>query len=132
MYPATPNLHATEHELLTSPDGQGWTSLRTEDAPAQQQAQAEIATSGLVVVGGVPVQIAPSTPSDSGANRLSNVLLVIAAASLLIGIGLLLRARGTERETGKRPRVRGSDRGVPDDPGALPVSRRRRRAAGTG
>ena len=106
VYPATPNLHATEHELLTSPDGRGWTSLRTEDAPAQQQAQAEIATPGLVVIGGVPVQVAPSTPvdgGDSGANRLSNVLLVIAAASLLIGIGLLLRARGSERETGNRP-----------------------------
>lgn len=98
VYPATPNLHATEHEIRWSSDGTSWEQLDTQDAPAQQQATAELPGSGLVVVAGVPQQVVPSTPDDGGTGRnaLSTALLVIAGASLLIGIGLLVRARGQD------------------------------------
>jgi len=98
VYPATANLHATAHELLWSADGRSWMSLDTTDSTAQQQAQAEIEAPGYVVVGGVPTA-APAVDgeADGGRNTLSTILLVAAGASLLIGIGLLIRARGAER-----------------------------------
>jgi hypothetical protein len=94
VYPATPNLHATEHELLWSPDGRTWTRLETTDSIGAQQAQGAIDAPGFVVVGGVPAP-APPPVGDGGdaRNTLSTVLLVVAGVSLLIGIGLLLRAR---------------------------------------
>jgi len=97
VYPATPNLYATEHEVLWSPDGTSWTRLGTADSIGAQQAQAEIEAPGFVVVGGVPTA-APSSDggTDDAGNTLSTVLLVVAGASLLIGIGLLLRARNAD------------------------------------
>jgi hypothetical protein len=94
VYPATPNLHATEHEVLWSADGTSWTRLETTDSIGAQQAQAEIEAPGFVVVGGVPTPLpSPGGGADGTRNTLSTVLLVVAGASLLIGIGLLLRAR---------------------------------------
>jgi hypothetical protein len=95
VYPATPNLHATEHELLWSADGTAWTPLDTTDSIGAQQAQGEIDAPGFVVVGGVPTA-APSGDGAEGpgaANPLSTILLIVAGSSLLIGIGLLVRAR---------------------------------------
>jgi hypothetical protein len=95
VYPATANLHATDHELLWSPDGERWTSLETTDSTAQQQAQATIDAPGFLVVGGVPIAAPSGTGDDDGSrNTLSTILLIGAGASLLIGIGLLIRARG--------------------------------------
>ena len=100
VYPATPNLHATEHEILWSADdGATWTRLDTTDSPGAQQAQAEIEAPGTVVVAGIPS--APPEPGGTGEtggtrDALSTVLLVVAGGSLLIGIGLLVRARGRE------------------------------------
>ena len=98
VYPATANLHATEHEIRWSADGTSWQALDTQDAPAQQQATAELPGGGLVVVAGVPQQVVPSSPDGGGGGRnvVSTALLVIAGASLLIGIGLLVRARGQD------------------------------------
>jgi len=95
VYPATPNLHATSHEILWSVDGSAWAPLGTTDAPLQQQAQAEIAQPGFLVVAGIPTAApSPGDGSDGGTRAtLSTILLVVAGASLLIGIGLLLRAR---------------------------------------
>ena len=95
VYPATPNLHATEHELLWSADGATWTPLDTTDSLGAQQAQGEIDAPGFVVVSGVPIA-APSpggTESADATNRLSTILLIVAGSSLLIGIGFLVRAR---------------------------------------
>ena len=96
VYPATPNLHATEHEMLWSADGETWTRLETTDSPGAQQVQAEIDAPGYVVAAGIPT--APPAPSDRGGtqNALSTILLVVAGGSLLIGIGLLVRARGRD------------------------------------
>ncbi len=96
VYPATPNLHATDHELLWSPDGTIWTRLDTTDSVGAQQAQGEIDGPGFVVVAGVPTAAPP--PGDDGSdgdstNPLPTVLLIVAGGSLLIGIGLLARAR---------------------------------------
>ena len=94
VYPATPNLHATEHEMLWSADGTSWTRLDTTDSVGAQQAQAEIEAPGFVVVGGVPTAAPPPAgDTDGTGSTLSTVLLVVAGASLLIGIGLLIRAR---------------------------------------
>jgi hypothetical protein len=97
VYPATPNLHATNHVVLYSKDGSRWTELDTQDSLAQQQAQAELAQAGYVMVAAVPAAI-PTPPAgsatDAGSRTLSTVLLVAAGCSLLIGIGLLLRGRG--------------------------------------
>ena len=95
VYPATPNLHATEHELLWSPDATIWTRLDTTDSIGAQQAQSEIDGPGFVVVGGVPTSAPTGGDADDGdsTNPLSTVLLIVAGASLLIGIGLLVRAR---------------------------------------
>jgi hypothetical protein len=95
VYPATPNLHATDHELLWSPDGTTWTRLDTTDSIGAQQAQGEIDGPGFVVVGGVPTAAPTGSDVADGAstNPLSTILLIVAGASLLIGIGLLVRAR---------------------------------------
>jgi hypothetical protein len=96
VYPATASLHATEHELLWSADGRSWEPLETNDSPGQQQAEAPVPGSGYVLVAGVPA----SSPSPSAAGResgtppLAIALLVAAGAALLIGVGLLIRARG--------------------------------------
>lgn len=93
VYPATPNLHANEHHLLWSSDGRSWTRLDTQDSIGAQQAQAEIDAPGFLVVGGVPAPLPSGDAPDGSRATLSTVLLVVAGASLLIGIGLLLRAR---------------------------------------
>jgi hypothetical protein len=95
VYPATPNLHATEHDLLWSPDGSAWETLETIDSIAQQQVQADVPGPGVVLVAGVPAPL-PSPPSgdDAGGRQaLSTVLVVFAGVSLLLGIGILVRAR---------------------------------------
>jgi hypothetical protein len=95
VYPATPNLHATEHELLWSADGATWTPLDTTDSLGAQQAQGEIDAPGFVVVSGVPIAApSPGGTDDAGAtNPLSTILLIVAGSSLLIGVGFLVRAR---------------------------------------
>lgn len=100
VYPATSTLHANTHELLYSPDGEAWEALETTDSPGQQQAAADVPGPGFVLVAGVP---APSSPSASGAEpgassgtpTLAVALLVAAGVVLVIGIGLLIRSRGT-------------------------------------
>jgi hypothetical protein len=96
-YPATPNLHATRHELLYSADGT-WTRLDSTDTLVRQQVAAEIDRPGYVVVGGVlaPIPSPPASGSGGGSRTLSTVLLVLAACSLLIGIGILIRARNAQ------------------------------------
>lgn len=94
VYPATANLHATEHELLWSADGAAWAALDATDSAAQQQVEADVEAPGLLVVGGVPAQVVASPDGGGGTPRtLSTVLLVVGGVALLLGIGFLLRAR---------------------------------------
>lgn len=97
VYPATSTLHANEHELLFSPDGESWEPLETTDSPAQQQAEAKVPDLGYVVVAGVPAP-APASPSPGAAGTegtppLAVALLVAAGIVLVIGVGLLIRSR---------------------------------------
>lgn len=98
VYPATPNLHSTDHVVLFSNDGSGWNELDTKDALAQQQAEVRVDEPGHVMVAAVPAAIPspPATQSTEQPRTLSTVLFVAAGCSLLIGIGLLLRGRRAE------------------------------------
>jgi hypothetical protein len=95
-YPATPNLHASEHELLYSRDGRTWTRLDSTDTLVRQQVDAKIDRPGYLVVGGVLAPIPSAPPSGGGSRTLSTILLVLAGCSLLIGIGILIRARNAD------------------------------------
>jgi hypothetical protein len=96
LYPETTTMHATSHELWWSADGTAWTPLDTTDTRATQQAQATLEEPGLVVVGAVPVPhpsaSASVTPGDDGG--LTPVLVAIAGAAVLIGLGIAARLRG--------------------------------------
>ena len=98
VYPATADLHATEHEVLWSANGRAWEPLETTDSPAQQQAEAQVPAMGYVLVAGVPSPSpAPTTAGAAtgtgGASTVAVALLVAAGVVLLIGIGLLIRGR---------------------------------------
>ena len=97
LYPATITLHATQHEILWSPDGSRWERLDTADSIATQQAQATIARPGIVVVGAVPVphpSASPSAPPTEGAENLpSTVAIVLVGCLVLLGAGLAVRVR---------------------------------------
>lgn len=101
LYPETTSLHALTHELLYSADGQTWERLDSTESIVQQQVQAEIPGPGYVVVGGVPrVLTSPRPPGvgTEGAGTLATVLLVVSVTSLLLGVGMLVRARRTPTE----------------------------------
>jgi len=102
-YPATPNLHSTQHVMLFSADGSRWNELDTEDVLAQQQAQSQVERPGYLMVAAVPAPIPspPASDAPAGSRTLSTVLLVAAGCSLLIGIGLLLRGRRPDEPPGR-------------------------------
>ena len=81
--------------MLWWANGGGWEPLDTTDAPATQQATAQVPALGYVLVAGVPTP-SPSaaTPAaDAGTPPLAVALLVAAGVVLLIGVGLLIRGR---------------------------------------
>jgi hypothetical protein len=94
VYPVTVTLHAASHEILWSPDGRDWRRLRSKDSAVLQQVTASAPGPGFVLVGGVATTISPTaSPTPGGSSSLSTVLLVVAGASFLIGIGLIVRGR---------------------------------------
>jgi hypothetical protein len=101
LYPVTPNLHASVHQLHASPDGKTWTAQEGSDSLAQQQAEGPMPTLGFVVVAGEPgastITPAGSTGGSSGSGGSTStaiVLIVLAACVGLIGLGLIVRGRG--------------------------------------
>jgi hypothetical protein len=102
LYPVTPNLHASVHQLHTSPDGQTWTSQEGSDSLAQQQAEGPLPTLGFVLVAGKP-GASPLTPAggtgapggSGGSTNTAIALIVLAACVGLIGLGLIVRGRGS-------------------------------------
>jgi hypothetical protein len=95
IYPVTPNLHASVHQIYTSPDGQTWTAQEGSDSLAQQQAEGSVPELGYVMVAGEagPSPVAPSGGS-SGSSSTAIILIVLAACVGLIGLGLIVRGRG--------------------------------------
>lgn len=97
VYPVTTTLHTTSHELLASKTGKAWKPLESNDVITAQQVEALSADLGYVVVGGVPsANPITSSPGGSGGgagNTVAIALFVVAAVSLLVGVGLVLRGR---------------------------------------
>jgi hypothetical protein len=95
IYPVTPNLHASVHQIYTSADGQTWTAQEGSDSLAQQQAEGPVPELGYVVVAGEagPSPVSPSGGS-SGSSSTAIILIVLAACVGLIGLGLIVRGRG--------------------------------------
>jgi hypothetical protein len=97
LYPSTASLHASVHALYTSRDGKTWTAQDGSDSLAQQQAEGPMPTLGFVMVAGEP-GASPSTPaggSGGGSSSTAIVLIVLAACVGLIGLGLIVRGRGS-------------------------------------
>ena len=98
LYPETITMHATRHEILWSPDGARWRPLDTTDTRATQQAQATLASPGLVVVGAVPVPH-PSASATPGAGTSNGsgapVGFVIVGVVALIALGVVARRRSS-------------------------------------
>ena len=90
----TPNLHASVHQLSTSPDGQTWTAQEGSDSLAQQQAEGPVPELGYVMVTG-EAGPSPVTPSggSGGSSNTAIILIVLAACVGLIGLGLIVRGR---------------------------------------
>jgi hypothetical protein len=107
VYPATADLHAAQHTLLSSASGAAWTAHDSNDVALQQQVEAKTPTLGYVVVGGVPsavpITASPGTASGGRSNAVTIGLLVAAACLLLVGLGLLLRGRGGPSANGSDP-----------------------------
>ena len=96
IYPVTPNLHASLHQLYTSADGQTWTAQEGSDSLAQQQAEGPVPELGYITVAG-EAGASPATPAASSGGGSSNtavILFVLAACVGLVGIGLIVRGRG--------------------------------------
>jgi len=94
IYPVTQDLHAATHGLQHSTDGQAWTALDSQDAPALQQVEASVVRLGIVVVAGelTPNPITSTAPVED-TNPLVVVLLVASAGALLAGVALIIRGR---------------------------------------
>jgi hypothetical protein len=97
LYPVTPNLHASIHKLYTSPDGKTWTAQEGSDSLAQQQAEGPMPALGYVMVAGAPgaSTVTPAGGSGGGSGSTAIVLIVLAACVGLIGLGLIVRGRGS-------------------------------------
>jgi hypothetical protein len=95
LYPVTINLHASLHQLYTSPDGQTWEAQEGSDSLAQQQAEGPMPALGFVMVAGDP-GASPLTPAGAsgGSTSVAIVLIVLAGCVGLVGLGLLMRGRG--------------------------------------
>jgi hypothetical protein len=94
VYPVTVTLHAATHEVLWSSDGSAWRPLTSKDSAVLQQVTATVPGPGYVLVGGMASAISPTaSPTPARSETLSTVLLVVAGASFLIGIALIVRGR---------------------------------------
>jgi len=101
LYPSTASLHASVHQLYASPDGKKWTAQEGSDSLAAQQAEGPMPDLGYTLIAGEP-GVAPATTSGSsppggsgGSSSTAIVLIVLAACVGLIGLGLIVRGRGS-------------------------------------
>jgi hypothetical protein len=107
LYPVTAELHASVHQLYTSPDGEIWTAQEGSDSLAQQQAEGPMPALGDVMVAGKPgASTTGPSPTGSSGSSTAIILLVVAACVGLMGLGLLVRGRGdrSRSASGRRRR----------------------------
>jgi hypothetical protein len=96
IYPVTPNLHSSKHQLYTSPDGKIWTQQEGSDSRAQQQAEGPMPSLGFVLVAGEAgaSTVTPASTSSGGSTSSTGIVLLVIAASIgLMGLGLIVRGR---------------------------------------
>jgi hypothetical protein len=96
VYPVTLKLHATRHQIATSPTGKAWTPQNGTDSTAQQQTEGPMTALGYAMVVGkqTPRSASPSAaPSTGGRSSLTLILLVAAVCVGLVGLGLIFRSR---------------------------------------
>jgi hypothetical protein len=96
LYPVTTSLHATTHQVATSPTGKTWTPQKGSDSIAQQQAEGPLTALGYtMVVGKKSARPVSPAPVSSGGSKSLNLILIVAAVCVgLVGLGLIFRGRG--------------------------------------
>ena len=98
VYPLPPNVHTTSHVLIFSSDGKTWERSDGTDSTAIQQAEGPVRTLGYVAVAAdVSATSSPSPAASGGNSTLGIVLIVLAVCAALVGVGLLLRGRDSQR-----------------------------------
>jgi hypothetical protein len=98
LYPVTTNLHAATHQLYTTPDGKTWTKQEGSDSLAQQQAEGPMPSLGDVLVAGEAgaSTVTPASTSSGGSKSSTSIVLIVVAACIgLMGLGLIVRGRGS-------------------------------------
>jgi len=98
VYPVTSTLHATRHQIATSPTGKVWTPQNGTDSTAQQQTEGPMMQLGYVMVVGKETPRPSSSGTPSGGSSRSSLSLVLSVAAIcvgLVGIGLILRGRSS-------------------------------------
>jgi hypothetical protein len=90
VYPFTAGEHGS-HTIISSSDGETWTTPETNDLPSIQQADALIETMGYVAIGQEPAP--PRPPGRAGASAVAAVGIVVALGALSVAVVLLLRRR---------------------------------------
>jgi hypothetical protein len=97
VYPVTLELHATKHQIATSPTGKVWTPQNGTDSTAQQQTEGPMTALGYVMVVGKKTARPSASPSASGGgssgSSLTLILIVAAVCVGLVGLGLIVRGR---------------------------------------
>jgi hypothetical protein len=91
VYPLAPNDHGT-HQLVFSSDGQAWTPLETDDAPAIPTANAAIDRPGYIAVAG-EVQPDFTAAGDRGWLAIVAAIVTVGLASLGAATLILRRRR---------------------------------------
>jgi len=100
VYPVTSTLHATRHQIATSPTGKVWTPQNGTDSTAQQQTEGPVLQLGYVMVVGKktprPQTLSPQPGGNLGSRSSLSLILIVAAICVgLVGIGLILRGRSS-------------------------------------
>jgi hypothetical protein len=96
-HPVTATLKPTVLDIYSSPDGTSWEKQDSHDSSVAQQVEApNITAFGYMQVAGVPAPVPlPATSSGGNGHTLTIALIVAAVCALLVGVGLVLRSRGS-------------------------------------
>ena len=94
--PVTPTLKPTVLDIYSSPEGTSWEKQDSHDSSVAQQVEApNITALGYMQVAGVPAPLPLPATSGGNGHTLTIALIVAAVCALLVGVGLVLRSRGS-------------------------------------